>query len=311
MQTAAARPFGRRNARLVTVPTAHPVVAVAAREPAIVQDRPVRTSRPATAVSPIAINTALPRHPTRNDVWPADRETERPTPAANAVGAAILFHIATAIIAAIVGLTLAGIVAGKAAMDNQTTYFVGLIHGLVALVALPLLLKDGEEARNLFHLREPIDRQALLRIIIICGLVLLVIGSLSAWSIQNSTKLTEQHLGDVATAAKLSGAHWWIYLVCVVVMAPIVEELLFRGYLLTRLTQSVSTRGAVIASSAVFAVMHINYPPLTMAVIFCLGVALAKIRLKTKSIWPSVALHMAWNGQVALLAVYAAAAGKV
>ena len=80
-----------------------------------------------------------------------------------------------------------------------------------------------------------------------------------------------------------------------VVLAPIVEELLFRGLLYRYLRGRVGVVAAVVISALVFAVLHVVIPPL-----FVMGIVLAVLAERTGSLWPGIVLHATNNGLVVL-----------
>jgi membrane protease YdiL (CAAX protease family) len=86
------------------------------------------------------------------------------------------------------------------------------------------------------------------------------------------------------------------------VLAPIAEEAFFRGLVLPGLTGRLGTPGAVVVSSALFALAHLV--PQVYLPIFVLGVFLALLRIWARSLWPAIALHSAFNA-ISLLAVFA------
>ena len=91
----------------------------------------------------------------------------------------------------------------------------------------------------------------------------------------------------------------WLELVVVgVLAAPLVEELLFRGFLLHRLAHRWGTTSAVVASSALFAVLHGEWIGH-----FLFGVAMAALYLRTGRLWMPIAAHAINNGIVALFSL--------
>lgn len=98
--------------------------------------------------------------------------------------------------------------------------------------------------------------------------------------------------------------------VLVVCVAPLVEELIFRGVLLSGLMRSMPTGRAVVISAVVFGCMHFPdfgfawYPIPTLVI---LGLLLAWIRLKARSLWPSVTMH-ATNNLIAVIGWFVIAA---
>lgn len=78
-----------------------------------------------------------------------------------------------------------------------------------------------------------------------------------------------------------------------VLVAPIAEELLFRGYLFGKLKSSIPVWAAIIITSTLFGVVHGAW---NIGVdTFALSIVLCSLRLATGSIWPSILLHMLKN----------------
>ncbi len=79
-----------------------------------------------------------------------------------------------------------------------------------------------------------------------------------------------------------------------VVLAPLFEELVFRGALLPVLANSYGSLLGVVVSGLVFALAHLSvgeFPPL-----FVLGVGLGLMRLSSGRLFPCVLMHSIWNG---------------
>lgn len=79
-----------------------------------------------------------------------------------------------------------------------------------------------------------------------------------------------------------------------VVLAPVLEELFFRGYILREMLRRYSVRTAVVASSAAFALFHLN--PWQAVLAFPMGLFAAWLFLRTRSLLPCILLHAAING---------------
>lgn len=102
-----------------------------------------------------------------------------------------------------------------------------------------------------------------------------------------------------AAAAEMSAATLAEQLLVSAVVAPVAEELLFRGLLMQRLRKTVGIQGAVLLSSLAFGVFHGN---LTQgAVAACLGVLLAVVYAKTEAFLLPVLMHACTNAAVILL----------
>lgn len=79
----------------------------------------------------------------------------------------------------------------------------------------------------------------------------------------------------------------------VAIVGPIIEEVFFRGFTYTAFRKKWGVRGAVLGSSAVFALMHMNV--IAFFPIFALGIFLAYLFEKTGSLVPSMTVHMIHN----------------
>lgn len=87
----------------------------------------------------------------------------------------------------------------------------------------------------------------------------------------------------------------------VAILAPIGEEIFFRGFVYTALRKQWGVPLAMVASSGLFAVFHIVpllYPPM-----FIIGMVLVVLFEQRRSLAPNILLH-ALNNFLALLAVY-------
>ena len=94
-----------------------------------------------------------------------------------------------------------------------------------------------------------------------------------------------------------------------VILPPIAEEIMFRGFLFTSFRQKFRFRYAVLLTSILFGIAHLQFgsgaPLLWVAAIdtFTLSVVLCYLREKTGSIWASIMLHAIKNG-VAFIALF-------
>jgi membrane protease YdiL (CAAX protease family) len=88
--------------------------------------------------------------------------------------------------------------------------------------------------------------------------------------------------------------------VTLVLIAPVAEEILFRGYLLGKLIKTVPVWLAVLITSFLFGFIHLGFtdhPAWNLALdTFALSIVLCMLRLKTKSVWASMLVHMMKNG---------------
>ena len=97
-----------------------------------------------------------------------------------------------------------------------------------------------------------------------------------------------------------------VLILTVAVAAPIFEELVFRGFMYSGFERSLGAVPAVLLTSAIFAMMHVQYNHYELLHIFVLGLVLAWARMRTQSLWTPIAMHAVNNG-LAIMTVLAIA----
>ena len=86
---------------------------------------------------------------------------------------------------------------------------------------------------------------------------------------------------------------------CIVALVPAVEEAFFRGFLLFGFERRYGAGYALVASSALFGLMHLGAVPALYATAG--GLVLGSVALWTRSVFPGFALHAAVNAVPVLL----------
>jgi membrane protease YdiL (CAAX protease family) len=94
----------------------------------------------------------------------------------------------------------------------------------------------------------------------------------------------------------VSGRDWETrlpLLLNVVLLAPLFEEFLFRGFLLSQFRRHAGESGAVMLSALMFGAMHMS--PDALLPLTGLGVILAIVARASGGLWAPVLLHSLWN----------------
>jgi membrane protease YdiL (CAAX protease family) len=109
------------------------------------------------------------------------------------------------------------------------------------------------------------------------------------------------YLQDVATLLT-APAPWFLraaLFFIVIIVAPVFEEIVFRGVLLPVLVRCAGFWPGIILISLIFGGLHLHLPsflPLfLLSLVFCLAYA------RTKSLWVPIGMHMAFNGVTVIL----------
>lgn len=123
------------------------------------------------------------------------------------------------------------------------------------------------------------------------GVMILALISMQAINVWLDRE-TPEFMTEVYSSTKNLPLLW----IAVAIGAPLFEEILFRGFLLDGLKNSwLGTVGAVIVTSASWAIIHMQYGWFEITTIFILGVLFAISKIKTGSIYVPIALHMMMN----------------
>jgi membrane protease YdiL (CAAX protease family) len=115
------------------------------------------------------------------------------------------------------------------------------------------------------------------------------------------TRMPDSALWDLLLSP---GASRWLVLLTAVTVAPLTEELVFRGLVFEGLERSWSTGAAIVGSAVLFTLLHVpdtaHYLPATV-MIFVMGSVAGVLRARTGHIGPAVGVHFGHNAVVAAL----------
>lgn len=107
---------------------------------------------------------------------------------------------------------------------------------------------------------------------------------------------------DLGFSSSVAGPELIYVFLSLVILPPLIEELLVRGFLYTGLRTKLPIIYAAIATSLVFASAHLQWgsgnPLLWTAAAdtFILSMVLVGLRQKTGSLWPGIGVHFLKNG---------------
>lgn len=177
------------------------------------------------------------------------------------------------------------------ALLSVDTMTLSLISGLLTLaVVLVFYLIRRKKLSEALWLR-PVPGPALLTGVTLApGLYVVITVALAA--------LPEAWLDSYSEASADVAEGTLIGIIAVAVVAPVVEEIIFRGLVMNRLARVMPGWLAVVLSAAVFGACHGH--PIWFAYAFVLGAIFGFIDLRANSILPSILGHVAFNaiGQV-------------
>jgi membrane protease YdiL (CAAX protease family) len=85
-----------------------------------------------------------------------------------------------------------------------------------------------------------------------------------------------------------------LFVLLAVIIAPLFEEIFFRGFLFRAFASSWGWVAGAAVSSAVFGIAHLQLD--VFLPLFALGLMLAWVYQRTGSLWTSISLHALFNG---------------
>jgi uncharacterized protein len=194
----------------------------------------------------------------------------------------LIATVATLLFATIVAVVFAAF--GSDDTDNHGFQFVATLAGDVALVATAWYVTAdlGRPTLATFGFRP--TGSAAVGWVLVAFFSYLVLSGIYTVLVEPPAEDLPEQLGadESVLLAVITGLF-------VVAVAPVVEELFFRGFLFQALRNSWGTVLGVAGSAAIFSAIH--FEPDKFVPLFILGVALALLFQKTRSLWPCIALH--------------------
>lgn len=86
----------------------------------------------------------------------------------------------------------------------------------------------------------------------------------------------------------------WLGILCISVLGPVLEELLFRGAITKELLRRYSPAKAILFSGLIFGIFHLN--PVQIIGACLIGFLLAWLYYKTRSLMACILIHIMNNG---------------
>jgi uncharacterized protein len=220
--------------------------------------------------------------------------------------AAIAAWFAFQLLAASVTLAFLGVGGNASNFEIQTLASHALTIAIATIVSMPAPIAVIALAARLARcsvqdylaLHRPTRADLIVGIAIVA--ILLPLGDLSSWLFGRD--LVPSAVVDAYRTARASGVVV-LLAIALIVAAPLMEELLFRGFLFRGYAQSpLGVAGTIVLTSAGWAVMHIQYDTFYVVQIFVLGCAFGWLRWRSNSTLLTIILHAIVN-TVALVQV--------
>lgn len=202
----------------------------------------------------------------------------------------------------VVGLFAVEYIVSAAMLDLRSSSWGGPqdIEGIVVLLANSILFSvllyyKRMTYASLFH---PSNQSVVATIGTLTVPVLLIVPglTLALWTIHailvSAFPLSPWH--QAMFDRMISGSVASVVTTCI--LAPVLEEMLFRGIVLRSFLRQYRRSYAIVGSAALFGAAHLNI--YQFAVGFVLGIVSGWLYERSRSLWPCILLHAAYNSVV-------------
>ena len=219
------------------------------------------------------------------------------------IGAVFGIVILSVISAFIVGGMIMGVSASSPEQTDKLYIYISFFLGQGIILVPPLYYLTIKKKPILQSLRINLVSIQTIQYSFIFSLGILIIFD-ALDRIIHQIIPTPDYIIDLGQIMQPDSTLGYVFLfLAVVIVAPIGEEIVFRGFLQKFLEDYWKdiTR-AVLVTSLFFAMIHFN--PFWTIQIYLLGIVLGFLSWKTKSVFPSILLHSINNGVAYILSIF-------
>ncbi len=175
-----------------------------------------------------------------------------------------------------------------------------ILYAIITGLIFKLIGKHGETAGSLFGLNRKTFKQIRLApLLYFAAMPLILLTSYSYQWLLEWIRGQENELQDVAQV--LQQEINWLqisYTAMAVIIAPIYEEILFRGIFFPYLVQKTGLIPGMLIISACFAVMHFHLP--SFVPLMLLSATLCLSYWRTQTLWVPIGIHAIFNTVTAI-----------
>lgn len=189
-------------------------------------------------------------------------------------------------------LLVASLVMGLAMRAERSPWLLVGYSAASAVIILAFAAARWQKLLFLFKLHV-VDARRWLGIVGACVLFVVAMAVYFAF-------LAKLGLPFYKATAEIARAGWplWSALVLISLMPAVFEELAFRGVIQSSLERIFNARDAWLIQAALFSLLHLS--PIVFLSHFAMGLCFGLIRMWSRSLYPAMLLHAAWNALVVL-----------
>lgn len=169
-------------------------------------------------------------------------------------------------------------------------------YGPLAIYLLFILPRLARRSLRELGIRRPTSRE--LRTAVAAAAIMWVVVTISSTAMVAVTHNRQPEAALALLSALRTPFHRVVFVSVALILAPLVEELLFRVFLFNAFARYLSTGAAAVASGVLFGLLHISSATQLLTVAFPLalgGVVLAYAYARTRCYWVNVIAHALFN----------------
>lgn len=189
---------------------------------------------------------------------------------------------------------------GQWRQDIADLATLGVWQAATVVLTIAAAALFGGNVRDVLALGAPVGGPAvyLKAILLLAALQALV-------SIVQHSFFQQDMYADLRPFARLFGEQWLLALLVVGVGAPLSEELLFRGFLLSALARSrVGFWGGALITTGLWTTLHAGYSPVGMAEVMLIGLFFSWLLWRTGSLRVAIFCHALYNSLIVIVLRY-------
>jgi len=170
---------------------------------------------------------------------------------------------------------------------NQNIIIIALLNVVICLFISWKIWEKDNKCTNKIKIK--MNAKEILKIISICILIDIVITV-----ILNVSDVERRFPSYQKVMFFLTNSNIFISIICTGILAPILEEIIFRGIIFNRLKEyNIGLQISIIIQAVLFGIIHFNIVQSTYAIL--IGILFAVIYEKKKTIVAPIIAHMTFN----------------
>ena len=189
-------------------------------------------------------------------------------------------------------------------LDIEKTPWPLVVGSLVQTLIIVVSIEFGWRRRKGLTLRDIGFQQTSIWLLVIVAIA----GFLLAGTIEGIERQLGIKPGDLVPELIAPQGFVWLHFVAVLItvgiIAPVAEEMIFRGVLYSWFRSRFNVPLAITLNAGLFGLIHLGYPLPLMALVALMGAVFSWSFERTGSLWVPIVLHIGQNSAV-VIAIYA------